>query len=89
MAAQLFLKSFSSQTALKNFFACGAVEVQEIRVPIKDVDSPNLENFKNRKEVYLFSRVHNCRPVEGRESAKWYFSDVLFTGWTQRKLVIR
>lgn len=46
-------------------------------MPTKDVDSPVLENFKNRKEVYLFSRVHNCRPAEGRELAKWYFAEVL------------
>lgn len=55
-------------------------------VPTKDVDTLILENFKNRKEVYLFSRMHNWRPAEGRE---WYFAEVLFTGWTQRKSVIR
>lgn len=58
-------------------------------MPTKDGDSPILENFKNRKDVYLFSSVHNCRPAEGRESAKWYFAEVLLTGWTQRKSVIR
>lgn len=58
-------------------------------MPTKDVDSPVLENFKNRKEVYLFSRVHNCRLAEVRESAEWYFAEVLSTGWTQRKSVIR
>lgn len=58
-------------------------------MPAKDVGSPTLENFKNRKEVYLFSRVHNCRLAESRESGNWYFAEVLFTGWTQRKSVIR
>lgn len=33
-------------------------------VPTKDVHSPILGNFKNKKEVYLFSRVHNCRPLK-------------------------
>lgn len=31
-------------------------------MPTKDVDSPILENFKNRKEVYLFSREPNVGP---------------------------
>lgn len=30
-------------------------------MPTKDVGTLILENFKNRKEVYLFSRKHNCR----------------------------
>lgn len=72
---------------MKNFFTARALSPGN-SVPTKDVDSPILENFKNRKEVYLFSRVHNCRPAEGRELAKWYFEEVLSTGWAKRKSVI-
>lgn len=34
------------------------------------LDTPLLENFKNRKEVYLFSEVYNYKPVKGRKLAK-------------------
>lgn len=36
----------------------------------KTLDTPLLENFKNRKEVCLFSEVYNHRPVKGRKLAK-------------------
>lgn len=29
-----------------------------------------MENYKNRKEVYLLGEVYNCRPAKGRELAK-------------------
>lgn len=48
---------------------------------VKDVGFLILENFKNRKEVYLFSRVYNCRFVESGELGNWYFVEVFFIGW--------
>lgn len=58
---------------MQNFFTSRAVKGPGNSVPGKDVDSPILENFKSRKEVYLFSGVHNCRPAEGENQSNGIF----------------
>lgn len=58
---------------MQNFFTSRAGNGPGNSVPAKDVDSPILENFKSRKEVYLFSGVHNCRPAEGENQPNGIF----------------
>lgn len=74
---------------MRNFFIAKAVKTPENSLPTIDGESPILENFKNRKEVYLFSTIYKHRPAKDRELAEWYFKEVLLTGWIQRKPVIR
>lgn len=46
-------------------------------MPTKDVDSPILENFINRKFICL-AEFMMVGPAEGRKSAQWYFAGSSF-----------
>lgn len=59
----------SSLRALGRISYCQDFKLGKAGQP-KTLDTPLLENFKNRKEVCLFSEVYNHRPVKGRKLAK-------------------
>lgn len=69
---------FISQSAVKNVCTSRAVRGPGNSVPAKDVDSPILENLKSRKEVYLFSGMHNCRPAEGENQPMVFFGSSFY-----------